>query len=296
MHLVVPSMRAAFYVQNHPANLSFQRFSELTHVWLNHGDSDKAANYSSQHATFDKIFVSGQQGVDRYAAHGVKISRSSSPSSGGLRSRTSRSAITCCPPMRHAPCSTLRPGRGGQPATNYSSLPLGSQIVAALVKRGVTVIFRPHPHSYRDPTQTAMVRQIHRLLEDDQKASGRKHVWGDQAETAWDIPACFNHCDGLITDVSSVASDFLASGKPMAMVAIRQVTALAFRREVPMARVAYVIKPDLSTLESTLDNLLGADPMAEKRQAYRTMCLGDALGPEAADEFIRTAGAIVAGL
>ena len=96
--------------------------------------------------------------------------------------------------------------------------------------------------------------------------------------------------------MSSVASDFLASGKPMAMVAIRQVTALAFRREVPMARVAYVIKPDLSTLESTLDNLLGADPMAEKRQAYRTTCLGDALGPHAADEFIRTAGAIVAGL
>ena len=63
-----------------------------------------------------------------------------------------------------------------------------------------------------------------------------------------------------------------------------------------MARVAYVIKPDLSTLESTLDDLLGADPLAEKRRAYRTHCLGDALGPHAADEFLRTAGAIVAGL
>ena len=86
----------------------------------------------------------------------------------------------------------------------------------------------------------------------------------------WDIPACFNHSDALITDVSSVASDFLASGKPMAMVAIRQATVPAFRREVPMARVSYVIKPDLSTLESALDDLLGDDPLAEERRAYRT--------------------------
>ena len=110
VHLVVPSMRAAFYVQNSPANLQFQRFSKLTHVWLNHGDSDKAANYSAQHATFDKIFVSGQQGVDRYAAHGVKISPSSSRSSGDRRSRRSRYAITRCRPMRRARCSTHRPG------------------------------------------------------------------------------------------------------------------------------------------------------------------------------------------
>ncbi len=127
-----------------------------------------------------------------------------------------------------------------------------------------------------------MARQIQRQLEDDQKASGRAHVWGDQAETAWDIPACFNHSDALITDVSSVASDFLASGKPMAMVAIRQPTALAFRREVPMARVAYVIKPDLSTLESTLDDLLGADPLAEEAAGVPDQvprrCVGPARG------------------
>lgn len=295
VHLVVPSMRAAFYVQNSVANLQFQRFSKLTHVWLNHGDSDKAANFSSQHATFDKIFVSGQQGVDRYAAHGVKIQ----PEQFAIVGRPQIETIEVHdhPLPADAPRTVLYAPtwHGGQPATNYSSLPLGSKIVAALLRRGVTVIFRPHPHSYRDPAQTAMARQIQRQLEDDQKASGRAHVWGKQAETDWDIPACFNHSDALITDVSSVASDFLASGKPMAMVAIRQPTVPAFRREVPMARVSYVIKPDLSTLESALDDLLGDDPLAEQRRAYRTACLGDALGEHAADEFLRTAGAIVSG-
>ena len=34
------------------------------------------------------------------------------------------------------------------------------------------------------------------------------------------MPACFNASDALITDVSSLASDYLASGKPFAMVAV----------------------------------------------------------------------------
>ena len=58
------------------------------------------------------------------------------------------------------------------------------------------------------------------------------------------MPACFNASDALITDVSSLASDYLASGKPFAMVAVTAGGA-AFTHRVPMARVAYVIEPDL---------------------------------------------------
>ena len=45
--------------------------------------------------------------------------------------------------------------RGGRPATDYSSLPLGERIVAALIERGTTVIFRPHPLSHADPVDAA---------------------------------------------------------------------------------------------------------------------------------------------
>ena len=114
-------------------------------------------------------------------------------------------------------------------------------------------------------------------------------------ERGWDIPDCFNHSDALITDVSSVASDWLATGKPLAMVAIRNTTVKSFRRDVPMARVAYVIRPDLTTLDSALDDLLGPDPLAPDRLAYRTRCLGEDLGAHAADKFLATAGALVAG-
>lgn len=293
--MVVKSLQAAFYVQGSTANLSFQRYKQLTHVWLNHGDSDKAANFSARHATYDKLFVSGQQGVARYAAHGVTVP-------------PGRFAIVGRPQVEHVEVrdEPLPPGasrtvlyaptwRGGRPSTDYSSLRIGDQIVAALLQRRTTVIFRPHPLSYTDPSDAGTIRQIQSRLESDRAATGRAHVWGRRAETDWDIAACLNAADALVTDVSSVASDNLASGKPFAMVAIRS-SGEKFRRDFPMARVAYVIEKDLSTLDEALDHLHGDDPLAADRLAYRTYCLGDWIGPHAADEFLRVAGQIVSGL
>jgi CDP-Glycerol:Poly(glycerophosphate) glycerophosphotransferase len=283
-HLVVDSLKAAFYVQNHQANVDMQRFDRLTHIWLNHGDSDKAANYSARHSAFDKVFVSGQQGVDRYAAHGVRIRPEQFAIVG--RPQIERIETRDLPLPPEAPRTVLYAPtwHGGKPNTDYSSLPLGAQIVDALLARGVTVIFRPHPHTYRDPQQTGLAQNIHRRLSADRKTTGRQHVFGRAAETDWDIPACFNHCDALITDVSSVASDFLAAGKPLAIVAIQQKGA-AFRQAIPMARVAYVIERDMSTLPAALDELLGPDSLASARRDYRKYCLGDALGAEAPNGF-----------
>jgi hypothetical protein len=293
-HLVVDSLKAAFYVQNHQANVDMMRFDRLTHIWLNHGDSDKAANYSARHAAFDKVFVSGQQGVERYAAHGVRIRPEQFSIVG--RPQIERILTRDEPLPPEAPRTVLYAPtwHGGKPNTNYSSLFLGPKIVDALLDRGVTVIFRPHPHTYRDPQQAGIAHDIHRKLNADRKATSRQHVYGHTAEVDWDIPDCFNHCDALITDVSSVASDFLASGKPLAMVAIQQ-KAAAFRQAIPMARVSYIIERDLSTLPQALDELLGPDSLAEARHAYRSDCVGDALGPEAPLPFIREVDRILDG-
>ncbi|WP_344812427.1 CDP-glycerol glycerophosphotransferase family protein [Microlunatus aurantiacus] len=290
--MVVPSMKAAFYVQGSAANATFQRY-QMTHVWLNHGDSDKQANYHPRHATYDKLFVSGQQGVDRYAAHGIEVP----PGRFAIVGRPQiESIMVADEPL---PAGTPRTilyaptWKGGRPSTNYSSLPNGLTMIKAVLERGSTVVFRPHPLSYNDRTDAARIAAIHELLAADRTASGRQHVWGAPAEKEWDIPACFNHSDALITDVSSVASDFLASGKPFAMCAVQN-GGEEFLAEFPTARVAYVIEPDLSTLDSALDHLHGDDPLAERRRAYRTYCLGENIGPSAADGFLRVAGDLVA--
>ena len=80
----------------------------------------------------------------------------------------------------------------------------------------------------------------------------------------------------------------------MAMVAIQQ-KGPEFREAIPMARVAYVIERDLSTLPEVLDELLGPDPLASARRAYRSYCLGDALGSEAPLPFLREVERILDG-
>lgn len=293
-HLVVPSLRAAFYVQGNTSNLTFQRNRRLTHVWLNHGDSDKAANFSARHATYDRVFVSGQQGVERYAAHGIRLPPERFAIVG--RPQVERIEVHDGPRLPGQPRTVLYAPtwRGGRPSTDYSSLPLGDRIVAALLSRRSTVVFRPHPLSNTDAVDARIIGQIQRRLETDRRTSGRQHVWGRPAEQEWDVADCINVSDALVTDVSSVASDYLAAGKPMAMVAIRA-KGEKFRQQFPIARVAYVIEKDLSTLDSALDALLGDDPLADERRGYRRHCLGDHLGAQAADDFLRIAGDIVSG-
>ncbi|WP_375424771.1 CDP-glycerol glycerophosphotransferase family protein [uncultured Friedmanniella sp.] len=290
--VVVPTLRAAFYVQGDVRNSHFMRYEQLTHCWLNHGDSDKSANWSPKHAAFDKVFVCGQQGEDRYAAHKVGISPSRFVRAG--RPQVERIEVHDAPPPPGRPRTVLYAPtwRGGRPKTNHSSLPVAERIVDGLLEHGATVVFRPHPLSYNEPTDADICRRIHDRLTADGRATGRVHVWGAKAEQEWDIPDCVNAVDALVTDVSSVASDFLASGKPIAMVAIQR-RGDAFRKEFAMARVSYLIEKDLSTLESALDDLLEDDPLAEKRRAYRSYCLGDELGEHAAEPFLRAAGRIV---
>ena len=71
--VIIPSMTTTFYVNNAVRNTHFIERRELTHVWLNHGDSEKPACFNPVHAIYDKIFAAGQAGIDRYARHGVDI-------------------------------------------------------------------------------------------------------------------------------------------------------------------------------------------------------------------------------
>lgn len=294
--MVSPSLNAAFYVQGDPANQTLQRYRQLTHIWLNHGDDDKEASVHPRHATYDKLFLPGQQAVDRYATRGMNIPPERFVIIGRPQIETITPLVEAPPPGAPRTVLYAPTWKGGRPSTNYCSLTVGQQIVAALVDRGCTVIFRPHPLSVTDPEDSKRIRAIHHLLRKDSAGAGggRHHVWGARAEEEWDLPTCFNASDALICDVSSVANDYLAADKPLAMVAITA-AGEAFREKFATARVAYVIEKDLSTLPTVLDQLHGEDTLAAARRSYRRYCMGDHVGPQAAEPFLRIAGEFIAG-
>ena len=53
------------------------------------------------------------------------------------------------------------------------SLPRGEQIVTALLARGATVVFRPHPFNYDFGEDAATIARIQALLAEDAEAAAR---------------------------------------------------------------------------------------------------------------------------
>ncbi|MFC9507042.1 hypothetical protein [Streptomyces sp. NPDC057002] len=87
---------------------------------------------------------------------------------------------------------------------------------------------------------------------------------------------CFNVSDAMVSDISSVVSDFIASGKPYAVTDSAEVGVEEFKRNNTAVRAAVI----LSNSAAELGELLGAvrdraaDPLAEDRKELKQYLLG----------------------
>ena len=292
--VLVPSLRVIFYVQNARENAAFLAHHRLTHVWLNHGDSDKPGSRNSRHAHYDLLVVAGQAAVDRYERHGVTIARDKFVVLG--RPQTAGTAMSTGAVSPRADMTVLYAPtwQGVNERVNFSSLEQGPAIVRALIERGATVWFRPHPLSYRWRRRRAAISEIRQILKQDRDSSTRPHRWGTQIDSVWSIADLTNRCDALVSDVSGVVSDFLVSGKPYAMTSGPDPVDV-FREKHPVAEAAYVILGDMSNLDEALDGLLLEDPLAGLRDERRRHVLGDVTGEESADAFAEFVHALAEG-
>jgi hypothetical protein len=88
--------------------------------------------------------------------------------------------------------------------------------------------------------------------------------------------ACFNVADLLISDVSSVISDFLASGKPYAVANTSGLDEDTFRATFPTVAAATVLTPDAAGVPELLAAVRRPelDGLAEERAALKLRLLG----------------------
>ncbi|MDF3143075.1 MULTISPECIES: hypothetical protein [unclassified Streptomyces] len=104
--------------------------------------------------------------------------------------------------------------------------------------------------------------------------------WEHQVVTAArpTLYACFNQADLLISDVSSVISDFLASGKPYAVANTSGLAEDVFRKAFPTVRAATVLTPDATGVPELLDAVRHPekDQLAEAREELKQHLLGPA--------------------
>jgi len=288
---VTDSMRVCFFVNNGAKNSHMVRFSHLTHIQLLHGDSDKASSFNPVTVMFDRIFVAGQAGIDRYAANGVNIPADRFDIVG--RPQVESIAVTDASiadtPDGSKTVLYATTWVGLYTDTNYCSLAYGERIVSALLARGARVIFRPHPYSARHPASVRQVARIDQLLAEDAAKTGRQHLYGEAATGGMSVFDCVNASDALVGDVSAVATDWLYSAKPLALTNPIGLSSEAYESDFPLARAAYVLDEAVTTLDDVLDKLLRTDPIAEDRRMIRRYYLGDFPPAHYADAFVDTA-------
>jgi hypothetical protein len=87
---------------------------------------------------------------------------------------------------------------------------------------------------------------------------------------------CFNVSDAMVSDISSVVSDFIASGKPYAVTDSAEVGAEEFKRQNTAVRAAVILSNSAAELGALLDAVRdpAADPLAEDRKELKQYLLG----------------------
>ena len=286
--LVPESLTTAFYSNNGAKNAHFVRYPQLTHVQLLHGDSDKASSFNPITAMFDRIYVAGQAGIDRYYNNGVDIPLEKfrivgRPQVEEIMPGTEPIGEKPNPVVLYAPT-----WRGAYSDASYSSLPIAEDLFDELLKLGCSVIFRPHPYCMKDAEYRAVIAALHAKLDRHADETGTRHIYGEEAEKIMSVTDCFNACDAMISDVSSVVVDFLYSEKPFGLVSMGK-DAKEFVEEFPLAEVSYVLTEDRSGWAHQLDSLLRSDPMTDQRRGMRVHYLGAFPSENYAEGFVDVA-------
>lgn len=352
----LPTVKAVLYPSNNAKNIHMLRNRGMAHVFVGHGDSDKAASSNPFSKAYDEIWVAGQAGKDRYLRANV-----------GVRPDDLRAVGR---PQLTDLVAAARPAADGQITVLYaptwegwesagsplSTIRMGLRLVSMLMAdERVRLLYRPHPLTgTQSPAAAAAHQQIVAIIAKARKvrAANRRgseqpgevalqarlrrieaqlaalsHAaeppadpvrsgWPDYAgmardarsgaadEASWQrltdewhelywtgqpawqhllqggpLPGLyptFNRCDLLISDVSSLVSDFIGSGKPYVVTNPHDEPESAFRASNPSAAAAYVLNPACDGLPEILDQAMKSAPdrLAGARSELREYLLG----------------------
>ncbi|MET8839991.1 hypothetical protein ABZW67_07825 [Streptomyces rubiginosohelvolus] len=130
--------------------------------------------------------------------------------------------------------------------------------------------------SLADPVREA---ETVRLRAEWNDAYWRSFGWWEHRTVAGAQPKlydCFNESDAMVSDISSVVSDFIASGKPYAVTDSAALGTEEFKRQNTAVRAAVILSNGAEELDALLAAVAdpAADTLADARRELKTYLLG----------------------
>ncbi|OAQ15838.1 hypothetical protein F480_04285 [Bibersteinia trehalosi Y31] len=271
--------KCVLYVNNGQKNFQSLIISDVYHVHINHGESDKLSTISNQAKAYDYVFISGQAAYDKYNNNLINKDMNKFIKIG--RPQLEHIEKIECPDINKPnPASSYNvPNRkvvlyaptweATYESMNYTSLnDFGMKIIdEVMAQDDLFLIYKPHPNTgSRDPQSKLINEQIINKL---------KKYYKGKAITSGDINSLYEHVDIAIFDNSAVAIDYLATDKPMLMTDMFYRT--PFRNDKPIITTAtkLVSEDNINNLINILRNEIKNDTVSIERKKVKEYFLGN---------------------
>ncbi|GAB2627328.1 hypothetical protein GCM10027168_68830 [Streptomyces capparidis] len=228
------------------------------------------------------IILAGENVVRELLADpGVRLLYKPHPMTGSVDPRAGRAnerikaMVAAANARRAAERGRTRPGQQALDELRRRTAEL-EKVTAVAFRSSADELERMSVQGSPDPERAAALEVATRAWEDAYWASLPE--WEHQVITDArpHLFSCFNRADLLISDVSSVVSDFLSSEKPYAVANTSGLSEEQFRHGFPTVRAATVLTPDGKGVPALLESVRdpAEDRFAAARAALKTYLLG----------------------
>jgi hypothetical protein len=233
------SPKVLLYANQNVRNFHPLRYSEAVHVFVSHGESDKA--YMSQNTIkrYDLYFAAGQAAIERISSKVTHYDSTKRIIEIGRPQSLDRYELpedfVQSPQKKVLYAPTWE---GVTKATRYTSIVShGAKLVQALVDSGeYQITYRPHPLSgSRDSSVKHANEAIKKIIRQSNKADTSLPHYIDESPFGWHL----DYHDLMISDISAIAYDWLSTGNPILLT--KPVEQKAIVEEFPLVDKLYSI-------------------------------------------------------
>ena len=286
--------KVAIYVNNGVANFQSLAVSTILHVHVNHGESDKVCMVSNQAKSYDRVFVAGEAAERRHAAALIDFDQRKLVRVG--RPQLDLTFPPALPATSRRTVLYAPTWEGENDFNNYTSVDVyGPRIVEQLLALpDVRVVYKPHPRVLTSTSSEVAGGHL-AILDQIEDANAADPAAGHAYPIEGSILGLFQHCEAMVTDVSSVGLDFLylQTGKPLFITDRRDDRAM-LQIDAPVSAAVDVI--DASTIDDfgpTMAKRMDADDLLDSRERMRHFYFGDLAPGESTERFLASISEVV---
>lgn len=208
---LLPDAKTVFYPSSTGNNIHLVRFNHLHHIFIGHGDSDKASSANKALRLYDEVWTAGQGHIDRFdnsnfnTAH-IEFAKVGRPN---LRNILTSSQTSWQERMDFR-ILYLPTWEGGVEEANYSSISFSGQIIREVEQYlNSPMMIKYHPLT---GARDSKLKNIHKMTEDIVNNEGLNATVLDASV---EISTVIPNNNIFICDISGVITECLAADGPI---------------------------------------------------------------------------------